>query len=102
MFIREHPEGIKRREILEAVTEEFPEFSKRSVESILAYLQSEDLIYNDGVLGPTGALWFPVKHNGVQESFIAIAAELAEELEAIHYAAYEIHLARRLQEIFGE
>jgi hypothetical protein len=102
MFIREHPEGIERREIIDAATEKFPEFNASSIDRILAYLRDEDLIYNDGGVGPRGALWVPVKHDGVQESFIAIAAELAEELEAIHYAAYEIHLARRLQEIFGK
>jgi DNA-binding IclR family transcriptional regulator len=96
MFIREHPEGIRRREISEALR--LPLFS---VDGILARLRNNNLIYNNGVMGSKGSTWFPVTHNDVQEPFPSIAAELVDELRDIHYDGHELHLARRLQEIFG-
>ena len=96
MFIREHPEGIRRREISEALRLTLP-----SVDSVLARLRNKNLIYNNGVMGVKGSTWFPVTHNGVQEPFPSIASELVEELRDIHYEGHKLHLARRLQEIFG-
>ena len=98
MFVREYPEGIRRREIADA----FLEIPLSGVDSILARLRNHNLIYNDGIMGTKGSIWFPVTHNGVQEPFPAIAAELIAELRDIHYDGHEFHLARRLQEIFGE
>lgn len=97
MFIREHPEGSTRREIGDA----FLWIPLTSIDGPLARLRNENLIYNDGVMGVKGSTWFPVTHNGVKEPFPSIAAELVEELRDIHYDGHELHLARRLQEIFG-
>lgn len=99
MFIRDHPEGTTRREI----ADNFLWLRLNSIDGPLARLRNHNLVYNNGVMGANGATWFPVTHasNEVKEPFPTIASELVEELKNTHYDGYELHLARRLQEIFG-
>lgn len=95
-FIRDHPDGTTRRDIRRA----FPRFSLATIDGSLAYLRNHDLVYNNGVIGAKGSIWFPKTHEGVDAPFPTIAAELIAELRKVHYAGQEIYLAKRLQEIF--
>lgn len=69
--------------------------------TILASLRNKNLIYNDGVMGARGSMWYPRTHEGVSTPFPEIANDLIAELREIHYAGHELHLARRLEELFG-
>lgn len=97
-FIREHPDGVRRKDLIEA----FPSFKIRSINSILATLRNHDLVFNNGVVGSKGSVWYPRTSAEVAEPFPSIAADLVREMNSIHYAARELHLARRLEEIFGQ
>lgn len=95
-FIRDHPDGTTRRDIRRA----FPGFTVGTIDSGLAFLRNKDLVYNTGVMGAKGSIWFPRMHEGVPAPFPAIAAELIAELREVHYAGQELHLAKRLHELF--
>lgn len=95
-FIRDHPKGTTRRDIRRA----FPRFELSTIDTSLAFLRNHNLVYNTGTMGRKGSIWFPKTHAGVPAPFPAIAAELIAELREVHYAGQEIHLAKRLHEIF--
>jgi DNA-binding IclR family transcriptional regulator len=99
-YIRNHPEGVRRREVANA----FPDVPLSSVDGILARMRTQDLVYNDGIIGRQGSTWFPRTHNDdeIHSPFPEIAHDLIQELRGIHHEAHELHLAKRLQEIFGE
>lgn len=97
-FIRQHPEGTRRQDIAEA----FPLVGLATIDGNLARLRNHGLIYNNGVIGAKGSTWFPKTHEGVKSPFPEIAADIVAELRNVHREGQELHLARRLQEIFGE
>src|SRR4051794_31990485 len=97
MFIRDHPEGVKRQDVIYA----FPFVPVPTIDGSLARLRVVELVYNDGTMGAKGSTWFPVTHKGVKEPFPTIARTLVLELGELHYDRYELHLAKRLQELFG-
>lgn len=99
LFVRDHPDGIRRREIADAFMGMLP---LTGVDSILARLRNLDLVYNDGTIGAKGSTWYPKTHEGVSEPFPTIAAKLIEELNDVYYAGQELYLAKRLEELFGE
>lgn len=96
LFVRDRPEGVRRREVADA----FLWVNLPTIDSVLASLRNKKLIYNDGVVGTKGSTWFPVTTDDIPEPFPEIAHDLVEELRKVHYDGQELYLAKRLHELF--
>lgn len=95
-FIRARPEGVTRSDIQQA----FPHVPLASIDGNLARMRNYDLVYNNGVMGAKGSIWYPRTFEGIPAPFPKIAADLIAELRQVHRDGHELHLAKRLHEIF--